>query len=809
MGLSKLKNSIELERFVSNETSCSLFLKLLIASPLFGVKSCIAILLAFPAIAMAAEETDEIHEVAATSIRSQSGRSQSARLTSERLVRENVSIKKLVPNKPVSFVNDVVPVFTKSGCNAGTCHAKAGGGQNGFQLSLLGFEPKEDFESVVKQGRGRRLFPAKAELSLLLQKATGEIPHGGGQRIEKDSQEYSLLERWIQEGANYRSGNDPDLIELSVSPNRGTIAVGQIQQLRVAARYSDGSTRDVTPMALFESNSEAMASVSESGQVKVNDIPGKVAIMVRYQSKVAVFTAAIPLGIPVAQFPKPNNFVDTQVFANLKSLGIPPSEICSDEVFLRRVTLDIAGRLPTEQESKSFLASQSQSKRNELIESLLRSPNYADYFASKWTPLLKNRRDDASDITSNFAFHAWVRDSLLANVSYAQMVRELLAATGTVVENPPVAWYKRVKDPKQQLEDVAQLFLGVRMQCAQCHHHPFERWSQDDYYGLAAFFSQVGRKPTGTRGEDLIFHKRGVATAKNVKTGVAVRPSALGVDVGTISADQDPRLKLADWMSEKSNPYFAKSVVNRYWKHFFKVGLIEPEDDIRDTNPPTNPELLESLEKHFIESNFDLKDLVRTITRSKTYQLSSKPNEHNLVDRQNYSRFYPRRLPAEVLLDSINDLTGASNRFANLPLGTRAISLPDNSYNKASVFLQVFGRPNSQSVCECERVQSSSLAQSLYLVNSSEVKSKLAFANGRAARLVASKSTDQQKIEEIYMAAFSRKPKPQELKIALNYLNEPILDAKGKPLVKKATDPQNFRDLIWAVMNAKEFLFNH
>src|SRR4029079_13357855 len=295
-------------------------------------------------------------------------------------------------------------------------------------------------------------------------------------------------------------------------------------------------------------------------------------------------------------------------------------------------TLDIAGRLPTEEETAAFLASQDEGKRDQVVDELLRSPNYADFFANKWTALLKNRRDDASDIVSNFAFHAWVRDSLLANKPYDQFVRELLAATGTVVGNPPVAWYKRVKEPKQQLEDVAQLFLGVRMQCAQCHHHPFERWSQDDYYALAAFFSQVGRKPTSTAGEDFIFHKRGIAVAHNMKTGVPVKPGALGDAIAPITADEDPRLKLADWMGSQNNPFFAKALVNRYWKHFFQRGLIEPEDDIRDTNPPTNPELLTALEQHFIQSGFDLKELVRAITRSNAYQLSATPNQYNLAD---------------------------------------------------------------------------------------------------------------------------------------------------------------------------------
>ena len=712
-------------------------------------------------------------------------------------------------DSPVSFVNDVIPVLTKAGCNAGACHAKAGGGQKGFQLSLLGFEPRDDYAQLVKDGRGRRLFPAAPGRSLILTKASGRTPHGGGTRLSQDSEGYALLLNWIEQGAPYSTGSEPTLVSVEIQPTRGLVNMGGRQQLKALATYSDGSVRDATQLALYESNAEAMAHVTEEGLVEVHDLPGKVSVMVRYQGQVGVFTAAVPLGAPVENLPTEKNFVDKHVFANLKELGIPPSPVCDDATFLRRVTLDIAGRLPTEEESTAFLVSSASDKRDQVIDRLLRSPQYADFFASKWVPLLKNRRDNASDITSNFAFHAWIRDSLLANVPYDQFVRELLAATGTVIGNPPVAWYKRVKDPKEQLEDVAQLFLGVRMQCAQCHHHPFERWSQDDYYSLAAFFSQIGRKPTATRGEDLIFHKRGTATAKNVKTGEALRPAALGDDVGQIAPDDDPRLRLADWMSSKENPFFAKALVNRYWKHFFKRGLIEPEDDIRDTNPPTNPELLAALEKHFISSGFDLKDLIRKITRSQAYQLSAMPNEHNRADRQNYSRYYPRRLQAEVLLDAVDDMTGATTVFANLPRGTRAIALPDNSYNKSSAFLKVFGRPNSQSVCECERVQSSSLAQSLHLINSAEMKTKLATGTGRAASLAKSDSPAEEKIVGLYLAAFSRQPRPGELRTALDYLNEPLVDAAGQPIEKSKAARQNFQDLIWALMNTKEFLFNH
>lgn len=709
----------------------------------------------------------------------------------------------------VSYLNDIVPILTKSGCNMGICHAKAGGGQNGFQLSLLGFEPVEDYERLVLERRSRRLSLVSPEQSLLLLKATGKMPHGGGVRLAHDSESYRTILEWIRQGATFDGPAAPKLVRLEIIPDKGRLARKATQQVKAVAQYSDGTSRDVTALSLFESNDAAMAEVSDSGLVTIREIPGKVAVMVRYQGQIGVFNASVPLGSTIKDLPASNNFIDDAVFANLKELGIPPSPVINDSTFLRRVTLDVAGRLPTLEETRTFLANQSPSKRDEWIDNLLQSTDYADFFAAKWTAVLKNRRDDASDIVSNFAFHAWVRDSLLTNKPYDQFVRELLAATGTVIGNPPVAWYKRVKEPKNQIEDVAQLFLGVRMQCAQCHHHPFERWSQDDYYALSAFFSQVGRKPSDTRGEDLIFHKRGLAKATNVKTGIALKPAALGDAIPDILPDEDPRLKLADWMKSPENPFFARALVNRYWKHFFQRGLIEPEDDIRDSNPPSNPELLAALEKHFIQSGFDLKSLVREIIRSKTYQLSSTANADNLGDRQNYSRYYPRRLPAEVLLDSIDHLNATQTSFANLPAGTRAVALPDNSYNRASPFLRVFGRPEGESVCECERVQSSSLAQSLHLINAPDIKSKLTHATGRAIQLAGDKRPPEETIKELYMLAFSREPNAEELKAAASYLAELPTDVNGKPVDPQKAARENFQDLIWALMNTKEFLFNH
>jgi len=713
------------------------------------------------------------------------------------------------PARPLGFVNDVAPILTKASCNSGGCHAKAGNGQNGFRLSLLGFEPQEDYEHIVKEGHGRRVFPAAPEQSLLLLKAANVVPHGGGKRLDPGSEGYQRLVQWISEGMAYGKETDSTLVSIEVQPKRNVIEIHGEQQLKVLAHYSDGHTGDVTRMALYEPNDKGMAEADENGLVKILDVPGNVAVMVRYQGMVSVYIASIPLDAPVVEMPAEKNFIDALVFSNLKQVGVPPSTVCEDATFLRRVSLDIAGRLPTVEETRAFLSSTDSDRRDCLIESLLSSPDYADYFANKWTAVLRNKRDDTSDITANFAFHSWVRDGLLANKPYDQMVRELLAATGTIADNPAVAWYKRVLEPQQQLEDVAQLFLGVRMQCAQCHHHPFERWSQNDYYSLGAFFSRVGRKPTATRGEDVIFHKRGMAQLENKKTKIPVKPAVLGGPALAIAQDEDPRLKLADWMSDKSNPFFAKSLVNRYWKHFFKRGLVEPEDDIRETNPATNPELLEALANHFVASGYDLKAVVRVITQSHTYQLSAIPNAYNGVDRQNFSHYYPKRLQAEVLLDALDQLTGAKTDFPDLPPGTRAIALPDNSYNRSSPFLKVFGRPEGASVCECERVQSPSLAQSLHLMNASDVKSKLNTPNGRADLLSKSNQPESEKVREMYLAAYSREPSAEELKVAEAYVARPRVDSEGKPLDPARAKREAYEDLLWAIINTKEYLYNH
>ena len=706
----------------------------------------------------------------------------------------------------VNFPNEITPLFTKYGCNGGGCHGKSGG-QNGFRLSLLGFEPQEDYEYIVKEGRGRRIFPAAPGRSLLLTKATNETPHGGGSKIAKGSLDYNLLHSWIAQGMPYGEKDDPVLEEVAVFPSKRVMDMNGEQQLVVTAKYSDGSLKDVTRSSIFEVNDEEVGEVDLNGYVKAFEQPGDLGVMIRFQSKVTVFRAIVPLGAPVDDLPPPSNYVDKHIFTKLKAVGMPPSEICSDSTFIRRVSLDITGRLPSVKATKAFLADQDPAKRDKLIDQLLDSPEYADFFANKWSALLRNKRTKTSYQRGNFAFHGWIRDSLDQNKPYDQFVREVVAASGEVEQHPPVAWYREVKTVQNQLEDVSQLFLGTRIQCAQCHHHPFEKWSQEDYYKLSAFFSQVGREKTRFPDEEMIFHKRGVAKATNKKNNQPVQPAGLGADSPELTVDDDPRHALVDWMSKDGNPFFSHTLVNRYWKHFFGRGLVDPEDDMRETNPSVNPELLEELASTFVANKFDMKQLIRDICRSKTYQFSSIPNDYNVKDKHNFARHYPQRLQAEVLLDSIDDLTQVRTGFSGLPPGTRATMLPDNSYNNGSYFLSVFGRPDNASACECERSGDASLAQSLHLINSKDIQNKLSSGVGRAQKLAKDKDrTDAEKIEELYYVAFARSPKKEELQLALDYLAREVENEKGQKT--PADKGKSYEDIVWAIFNTKEFLFN-
>lgn len=715
---------------------------------------------------------------------------------------------------PVHFANQIVPIFTKNGCNGGGCHGKAAG-QNGFRLSLLGFEPEEDYEHLTREARGRRLFPAAPERSLLLTKATAELPHGGGRRLEPGSDDYQLLVRWIAQGMPAGRPDAPTVSRIEVFPSERTLAFNREQQLVVTAHYSDGATEDVTRSALFEPNDPNLAAIDSLGRVKTFNQPGAFAVMVRYQARVATFRATIPLGAPVENLPPARNFVDELVFKQLKKVGVPPGPVADDATFLRRATLDLAGRLPTLAEVESFQTDTSPGKRDQVIDRLLASTDYADYFANKWAALLRNKRTDARHARGTFAFHGWIRDSLAANKPYDQFVREILTASGDLSEHPPVAWYRQARTMQAQTEDASQLFLGQRLQCAQCHHHPYERWSQADYWSFGAVFSQVAHQPGSQAGEEVIVARRGLAQAVNKKDGKPVKPAGLAEPAFDLTPDDDPRQFLADWMTSPANPWFAKALVNRYWKHFFGRGLVDPEDDLRDTNPPTNPELLDALAKHFVASGFDLKALARTLTRSTTYQLSAEPNAFNARDRHYFSRFYPRRLPAEVLFDAVNTLVGGGSQFDGLPPGTRAVCLPDNSFNAGSYFLTVFGRPESSSACECERSLEASLSQSLHLLNSKDIQTRLAADTGRAAGLAADTRADATKLTELYRLAFGRDPTADEATSSREHFARKQAavvegaDAAETDAARATARREAWEDTIWALLNTKEFLFNH
>ncbi len=696
---------------------------------------------------------------------------------------------------PVSFSNQIIPVFTKFGCNSGGCHGKIAG-QNGFRLSLLGSEPLEDFEHLVKESRGRRLFPAAPDQSLLLTKGINDVPHGGGQRFLKESTEYRLLRRWIAQGMPFGSSDEPKVDRIIVQPEERMMDAQSSQQLRVLAVYSDGRSEDVTQGTQFESNDVDVVEVSASGLVVCKELTGDAAVMARFQGKVDVFRASIPLQEQVAFEFQPRNEIDVAVLDKLATLRIPPSAPCDDATFLRRVTIDIAGRLPTLEEVEAFLADSSLEKRRLLIDRLLNSPEYADHFANKWMTVLRNRRPSQAHQYASFAFHGWIWSSLHENKPYDQFVKELITASGSMETNPAVAWYREVSDATGRVEDVAQLFLGQRIQCARCHHHPFEKWSQEDYVRMTAFYSLVSRKEGRTGEEPIFFSRTGGASASHPKSGVGLKPAGLDGSPVEQAIYEDPRHYLASWMTSDENPFFAKSLVNRYWKHFFGRGIVDPEDDMRITNPPTNPKLLDALAENFIRSGYDLKQLIREICNSQTYQLHSIASDTNLKDRKCFSRYYPKRMTAEVLLDSLDQVMLTTTSFAGMPRGTKAMQLPDAGFQ--TYFLTVFGRPEASTACECERGQESNLAQSLHLLNSDEIQKKLSDEGGLAAQFASTSSRPiSEKVRELYLRALAREPNADESFRSINYIES------------KSASREAYEDLVWAVVNSKEFLFNH
>ena len=724
------------------------------------------------------------------------------------VVKVPVTCEKMEAPLPINFGNQVVPVFTKLGCNSGGCHGKIQG-QNGFRLSLLGFDPPGDYENLLKEARGRRVFPAAPEQSLLLTKASGQVAHGGGKKMEAGGEEYKIVRRWIASGMPFGSPSDPVVTRVAVVPESRVIDRQGRQQLAVFAHYSDGSTEDVTRRAQYESNDPEIGTVSETGLVSTLSITGQAAVMVRYQGNVTVFRAVVPRPgeTPPFQF-EPKTVVDTHTAKKWKELGITPSEPSTDEQFVRRVYLDLTGTIPNPADVTAFVADKDPAKRDKLVDRLLETPEYSYYFANKWADVLRvKRRQQQNRAYGTFAFHTWIREAVAADQPYDEFVRDILCAVGDESQTPPAFWYREVQTPEQFVDDVSQVFLGQRMACANCHHHPNEKWSQDDYWGLAAFYGRVGKKNVqvpgvqnqGNQGARVMLFVRPTGTVQNKRTGQTAPMKPLEAEAVDVPADRDPRQAFADWLTGPKNPFFAKAVANRYWAHFFGRGIVDPLDDMRVTNPPSNPELLDALAKNLIDNKYSLKALIETIVKSRTYQLSSTPNEYNAADKQSFARYYPKRLSAEVLFDAVCRLTDSPTAFTGLPADrfapTRAIMLPDESFT--SYFLDVTGRPQRISACECERVNEASLAMSLHLLNSQEVQDKIARPGGRADRLAKDPRPDKEKVEELFLWAIGKKPTEAQLKLALEHV------AKNEKNKKAA-----YENITWALLNSKAFLFN-
>ncbi|GIW82835.1 MAG: surface protein [Gemmatales bacterium] len=721
----------------------------------------------------------------------------------------NVKVEKADVDLPINFGNQIVPIFTKLGCNSGGCHGKASG-QNGFKLSLLGFEPDFDYAALVKEGRGRRLFPASPENSLLLLKAVGAVAHAGGKRMEVGSDEYRLIRRWIASGMPFGSPDDPVVEKISIYPQHRIMTFNNKQQFAVYAHYTDGTVEDITRRAQYESNDTEVAVVDEEGLVHTLNMSGEAAIMARYQGHVTVFRATVPTGLKVPNYEFPyQTLVDRHTHNKWQQLGLMPSPLCSDEEFIRRVYLDITGTLPTPDEVHQFVADKDPHKRDKLVDELLETREYSYYFAKKWADILHVRRpqNEANAASGTFAFHSWIRNAIASDMPYDEFVRGILTATGDETRHAPVVWYKTITRPEQFVDDMAQVFLGQRLACAQCHHHPYEKWSQDDYWGLAAFYGRVGRKTIPRPGsvqnnrvqQDLTIYTMASGSVRNKKNNEVAPLKPLDDDPIEVPSGEDPRQRLVDWMANPNNPFFARAVVNRYWAHFFGRGIVDPLDDMRVTNPPSNPELLDALAEDLIKNKFSLKHLIRTICKSRTYQLSSTPNEFNKHDKQAYARYYPKRMTAEVLFDAVCQVTNSFTTFNGLPQDryapNRAIMLPDSSYQ--SYFLDVFGRPQGISACECERVSEANLAQALHLLNSDEVQNKIARAGGRADLLAKDKRPDAEKVEELFYWAFAHKPTKEQLDKALAHIEK---HASNKKLA--------YENIIWALLNTKEFIFN-
>jgi hypothetical protein len=714
-----------------------------------------------------------------------------------------VTVRDLDAASPVSFRRDVTAAFNVGGCNMGACHGTPSG-KNGFKLSLRGFDPAADFLQLTREQFGRRTGNLNPRESLIFVKGTGIVPHEGGARWLARGLPAEMVSAWLEQGLKDDAAGLPGVKGIDVLPgNQVFQAPAKSQQLAVHVTYADGTTRDATRLTNFSSSDESIATVSANGLVEFKR-PGEVAILSRYLEEMR--STRLTYLEPRAGFQWPNvpenNYIDTHVFAKLKRMTILPSDLSGDGEFVRRAYLDAIGRLPTVAELKAFEDHAGSKKREWLVDQLVARPEFSDYWAMKWADVLRSSRK-AIQLKGSAGFQLWLHGHFTKNTPFNEVVKELLTATGNTFSNPPANYYRIAKDPAALAEGTAQLFLGVRMQCAKCHNHPYERWSQDDYYGLAAVFARVKGKPDpmgAAAGKDKNAAAEVIYTTREgevtqPRTNKPMKPRFPGQGDSDLPKGADRREAFADWLTKPDNPFFAKNVANRVWYHLTGKGIVDPVDDFRDSNPAANDELLEALAKDFTDHKYDLRHLVKSILNSRTYQLSATPNDTNRDDTRYSSHAATKLLGAEVMLDAICDATGVPEKFAGLPLGTRAVQLPDPDVNHP--FLKIFGQPARELACECERESEGNLAQALQLINGPTVNEKLKNPSNRLGKLLGAKTPEAEILNEIYLVTLSRKPDPEETKVALAHVAK--TDDKRKA----------WEDVLWAVLNTREFLFRH
>lgn len=703
-----------------------------------------------------------------------------------------VRVEGMAAPAPVSFRHDVVQALNQAGCNSGACHGTPTG-KGGLKLSLRGYLPDEDFTVLSRESGGRRISTFNADASVILRKPLGEAPHEGGIRLKHGTKAFEYIHDWIAEGAH----DDPGVaapVKLEVVPGSRILnAPAKEQQVVVLLTMADGTKKDVTSICYYDSSSPDIAEVDSAGYVTFKG-RGEVAVIAHYLSMVAIVRLTHLVDVPgfqVVDVPQ-GNLVDRAVFAKLNHMRIAPSADSTDAEFVRRAYLDVIGALPKPEEVDAFLKGDPADRRGKLIDALLERPEFYDFWALKLADVLRSN-GRLIEPKGAYVFHRWIRASLEAGMPMDQFVRELLASDGSTFSNPATNYYRISREPEAAVETTAQLFLGVRIQCAKCHNHPFERWTQDDYYNFAAFFAQVGRKPGVLPGEEVVFNAGG-GEVKQPRTGQVMPPKGLGGPV-LDDASLDRRARLAAWLTSKENPFFGKSLVNRVWYHLMGRGIVEPVDDFRDSNPASNDELLDGLAADFANNGYNLKSLIRTVLQSRTYQLSATTNPLNADDVVYFSHATTKLLPAEVLLDAICDVTGSPNAFPGLPTAARATQIPDGKMDDP--FLKTFGRPARELACECERESDSNLSQALQLIGGATVNNKLRNDGGRVADLAKSGKAPEAITEDLYLVAFSRAPSSAEMDAAVKHL-------------KDAKDPRAaIEDLAWVLINSKEFLFRH